>query len=720
MSSDNERYDIVATSSLTDIGTRVLKFGDAFAVFNRYGDIHQVGNGEQGLYFGGTRFLSQLDLTVASERLLLLSSAVRGNNLMLAVDLAAPELRLGDGTEIIPHASLHMFRAKFLHDGVCYERIKVTNYSAKTIDVEVALDFAADYADVFEVRGMRRPERGKKHPTQVGRGDVTLSYHGLDDIKRLTRLIFSPFPTKLTEQRASYTLFLEPRQSRNIYVTAACEIREGPARIMPSFDQAYEQACARVGEYDQSDCEITSSSGQFNEWVNRSLADIRLMTTETPQGRYPYAGIPWFSTAFGRDGIITAMELLWVAPELARGVLQFLAFRQAEEEDRPSDAEPGKILHETRSGEMANTREVPFGLYYGSVDSTPLFVMLAGAYVESTNDLQALSLLWPHVERALGWIDRYGDADGDGFVEYCKRASDGLVQQGWKDSHDSVFHSDGTLAQAPIALCEVQGYVYAAKRMAAMMAERLGHTAKARALLEQAGDLQERFDQAFWCDDLSTFALALDGRKRPCRVRTSNAGHCLFTRIAKPERAIPMANLLLSRDMFSGWGVRTLAEQETRYNPMSYHNGSVWPHDNAMIAQGLAQYGFKQQALRVLMGMFEASQFLDLHRLPELFCGFKRRPGEGPTQYPVACAPQAWAAAAPFLLLKAALGLSIDAQNGRITLDHPVLPSFLQKLSIKGLRVGAASVDLTLHRYADDVGVSVDRRMGEVAVVSVR
>jgi len=518
---------------------------------------------------------------------------------------------------------------------------------------------------------------------------------------------------------------IEPHGEATLRWTIACEmdpptaIASG-ARSALNFEAALEQASHALVESKASEPHIHTSNTQFNHWVNRSRADIHLLWTNTPDGPYPYAGVPWYSTVFGRDGIITALECLWMNPQLARGVLGCLARTQATGVRVEQDAEPGKIIHEMRSGEMAALGEIPFGRYYGSIDATPLFIMLANAYYERTGDADFVRDFWPHVERALEWIDRYGDPDGDGFYEYARRTHAGLLHQGWKDSHDAVFHDDGAQAEGPIALCEVQGYVYAAKLAAARLADSLGHAPRAAALVTEADELRARFEDAFWCEDLSTYALALDGRKRQCRVVTSNAGHCLFAGIASEERAARLAKTLMAQASFSGWGIRTVAANARGYNPMSYHNGSVWPHDNALIAAGLARYGYKDAAVRILTGLFDAALCVELHRLPELFCGFQRRPGESPTMYPVACSPQAWAAGAVLLCLQSCLGLEVRYPNPTVTFSNPVLPSFLDAIQIHDLKVGNAAVDLVLTRHAGDVGISVRQRSGHVSVVTLR
>lgn len=710
-------YYILATSPPADELIRVLKQGETFAVFDHFGDVKPVGMQQEGVYHEGTRFLSCLILRLGADRPLILSSNVKRDNALLTVDLTNPDIPVGGG--VIPHGTVHLFRSKFLWQGCCYERLRLRNHGLSKVALAFSLQFQADFADIFEVRGTRRSRRGELLEPVVGEDNVVLAYRGLDGLVRRTQIHFAPPPRQLTSSEAQFELTLAPQEEATFFVTFAFETGRLASSLL-RYEQAASQAAASLQEASAQACDIYTSNEQFNEWVNRSLSDLQLMITNTPAGPYPYAGVPWFSTPFGRDGIFTALECLWLYPSISRGVLTFLANTQATDFIPEQDAEPGKILHETRKGEMAALGEIPFGRYYGSVDATPLFVLLAGAYYERTGDRALLESIWPNVEKALHWIDTHGDADGDGFVEYYRRSPKGLVQQGWKDSHDSIFHADGTLAEGPIALCEVQAYVYAAKRYAADLAAVLGRDDHADRLRDQAEQLREHFEQAFWCEDLGTYALALDGNKQPCRVRASNAGQCLFSGIAAPERARRLARTLMNEDSFSGWGVRTVSCREVRYNPMSYHNGSVWPHDNALIAFGLARYRLRGEVLRILTGMFDASLFVDLHRMPELFCGFPQRPGEGPTLYPVACAPQAWAAAAVFLLLQACLGLHIDGVQRRISFCYPILPGFLKRIRLRNLRVGNASVDLLLERHREDVGVNVLRREGEVEIAVVK
>ena len=512
---------------------------------------------------------------------------------------------------------------------------------------------------------------------------------------------------------------LAPHSPVSLSVAIRCQRQHRP--VAPRSFELAESAALSAAERARADYAIIeTSSERFNQWVRRSAADLRMLVSNTPHGSYPYAGVPWFSTPFGRDGIITALQTLWINPRIARGVLEYLASTQADRIDGAKDAEPGKILHETRTSEMARLGEVPFGCYYGSVDATPLFVILAGAYHDRTADLAFLRRLWPHVERALAWIDEYGDRDGDGFVEYARRSSSGLIQQGWKDSQDSIFHADGSLADAPIALCEVQAYVYDARVRAARMADALGRNARGEDLRVQAERLRAAFEDRFWCEAESTYAIALDGHKQPCRVRSSNAGHCLFGGIAAPDRARRVADRLVGAELFSGWGIRTISSVESRYNPMSYHNGSVWPHDNGLIAAGFSRYRFDDLIAAPFAGLLEASVTMDGHRLPELFCGFHRRAGEGPTLYPVACSPQAWASGVIFHLLQACLRLSIDANDHRLGIDRPILPPFLTYLRLLNLELPFGQVDLLFEQQPLDVGVTVLRKLGDFEVRVIR
>jgi glycogen debranching enzyme len=647
-----------------------------------------------------------------------LSSTVRRDGALLTVDLTNPDLE-EDGRLAVPRGTLHIQRAKFLWQGVCYERLTLRNYGLDPVRAPLALHFAADFADIFEVRGTKRPRRGHALPARVREDEVVLGYEGLDGVTRRARVQFVPPPDSLEESQAEYDVALAPGARHVVGVSLACELG-GSRRQAMAWEPAAEATRTYFAGQAARACRIDTSNQQFDEWLGRSRADLAMMTTETRSGVYPYAGVPWFSTPFGRDGILTALECLWTDPELARGVLRYLAEHQATEYVPEQDAEPGKILHERRLGEMAALREIPFGTYYGSVDSTPLYVMLAGAFYRRTGDRAEIERLWPHVDAALRWIDESGDSDGDGFVEYQRRSRDGLANQGWKDSQDAIFHADGSGAEGPIALCEVQGYAFAARNAGADLAAILGLYERAAELERQAETLRQRFELGFWCDDIATYALALDGEKRPCRVRTSNPGHCLFTEIVAPERAGRVAAGFLDASSFSGWGLRTVAAGEARYNPMSYHNGSIWPHDNALAAYGLARYGFKDEAVRLFSALFDASVSMDLYRLPELFCGFDRTPGSSPTLYPVACSPQAWASGAVFLLLEAVLGLDIDAPGRRVRFHRPILPAFLDVVEIRNLRVGEATLDIVLRRHDQAVGIDLVRREGQVDVLVVK
>jgi glycogen debranching enzyme len=695
---------------------RTLKQGDCFAVLDSHADIGATPGGPDGIFFCDTRYLSHLEILLNGSQPLLLGSNVRDDNSILIVDLTNPDIFL-DQKLSQPKDVLHVVRTFFLLRGVAYQRLRMHNHGNVPFDVRLSVAFGSDFADLFEVRGLRRARRGIAN-LDVGESKVVLNYQGLDGKRLRTTVLFDPVPEQLSGSAASYVFELQPNESRSVYVTVRCEPGVEENVALP-FRRGLRAAFHAHQTASRGMATISSSNQIFNEVMCRSMADLAMLTTDTAQGPYPYAGIPWYSTTFGRDGIITALQMLWCDSRIAKGVLRRLAAFQAATFDPRADAEPGKVPHEMRGGEMAALREVPFGLYYGSVDATPLFVMLAGLYAEHTGDIETLRELWPNVDAALGWIDGPGDPDRDGFVEYRRADEKGLVNQGWKDSHDAIFHADGSLAQGPIALCEVQGYVYLAKRLAARAARRLGMQARGHALDAQATKLAEQFEAAFWCADIGTYALALDGQKRPCRVRTSNAGQVLFSGIAAPERADAVMRDLMRPSFFSGWGIRTVARDEPRYNPMSYHNGSVWPHDNSLIAAGFARYGHKDAIDRVFKGLFDAAAYMDLRRLPELYCGFQRGRERGPTLYPVACSPQAWAAGTPLLLLQSSLGLEFNPAQNEILLRKPRLPPFLEEVTLRNLRLGRSVLDLMVRRHGSDVSLQVLRNEGQIMVAAV-
>jgi glycogen debranching enzyme len=701
-----DQFSVLATTSLQEEKTFKLKNGDAFAILNKYGDILPFKKSVQGLFYEGTRFLSDYQLRIEGQKPLYLSSDLKEGNEMISVDLTNPDI-VDDHTLRLSKGLIHIMRKKILWEGVYYEQMRVYNYSLEKIDFKLDLNFDADFDDIFEVRGTYRAKKGKKFPIESDDYKINLKYVGLDNIERTTQILMCPQPGKLKGGKATYEIKLEPNQSYLISLTIAFLISGEKKRELLGLHMAIKKYKRRLEYIGRTSCEVSTSNTQFNHWIHRSKADLITMITDTPLGPYPYAGIPWYNTPFGRDGIITALECLWISPEVAKGVLHYLSATQAKEKNTFMDAEPGKILHESRKGEMADLNEIPFKLYYGSIDSTPLFIVLAGAYFKRTGDLDTIKEIWPNIELALTWIEKYGDIDGDMFVEYVRKENSGLFNQGWKDSHDAVSYSDGRIAEAPIALCEVQGYVYDAWLKASLLAKALGFNDRAQDLTERAAKLRKKFSSLFWSDEKSTFYLALDADKKPCDVIASNAGHCLYSGIATEEQALKVALNLFSDKMFTGWGIRTLASGEVRFNPMSYHNGSVWPHDNAIIAQGLAKYGLKAEVNKIVTALFDASLFIEGQRLPELFCGFKRRAGEPPTDYPVACSPQAWAVASCFTIIQAFLGIDIDAYENVIRFHKPTLPDFIDSLMIKNLKFKKNHLDIEFIKTKDHVSIAI-------------
>ena len=631
----------------------------------------------------------------------------------------------------LQQGTLHVRRLLAIKGRRLTQTFDVTSFSAEPVEVTLGLKLGADFRDMFEVRGMARAERGVLRPMQLTTQGMALAYLGRDEIERITRVNFTPAAHTTHIDAAFWRLTLLRGETQTLQIMVEIAERDPQGRsAWPQGERPTDSASGR-DHHDAPDERdpfaeswhgappalaptpslasptatgktfiVTPESGRaapgvisdnvfFNRLLNRGLHDLVMMTTMTPEGLYPYGGIPWYVCPFGRDGLITSIEFLPWFPEVAKGTLSFLAAHQGVKDDPFTEEAPGKILHEYRQGEMVNCREVPFIPYYGSVDATPLFLIALERYIHWTNDLTLLQRLWPHAQAAARWLLTYGDADGDGFIEYQRRSETGLVNQGWKDSWDAISHHDGSYAQGAIALCEAQGYAYAAYLAMAYLARRMGQPAdEAQAWETRATTLQAAFVRHFWWPEEQVFYLALDSAKAPCAVVSSNAGQCLWTGIVPPALAEPLINRLLQEDMYTEWGIRTLSSREARYNPMSYHNGSVWPHDTALIGMGAARYGRADVASQLLGNLYGVSLYYEGARLPELFCGFARRHGYGPTRYPVACAPQSWAAGAPFLLLAAMLGFEPVAEQQRLSLRHPTLPDWLERLDLHGLRLG--------------------------------
>jgi glycogen debranching enzyme len=674
-----------------------LKDGDTFLVADCWGDVR---GGVDGLFSGDTRILSRFCLHIGDKRPSRLSFSLSRDNATFTFHGANLDLPPVGG-RATPRGVIHLERRRCLHRGRMFERVRLTNFGLDEVMAPVSFAYGSDFRDMFEVRGLKRAARGaERDPTVNGRG-VVFAYDGLDHVARTGVLAFSEPPWRMTASRAEFMFALAPERPVDLFIEAGPDEEERPSEAR--FLAAESGAHAAVRAFRESGGRVRAADGAVQAWLSQCRGDVAALTTPLETGPYPYAGIPWFSTPFGRDGIFTAWQMLWLDPSLARGVLAYLASRQATEVSPFADAQPGKIMHETRRGEMAALGEVPFGLYYGGVDTTPLFVALAGAYVRRTGDLELPRRLWPNLCRAVEWLETFGDSNGDGFIDYARAVGSGLANQGWKDSVDSVFHTDARLARGPIALVEVQGYAFAAWRAMAEIAERLGEPG-AETWRRRAETMRQAVEDRFWMESEGFYAMAIDGEGELCRPLASNPGHLLFVGLPSPERARRVAETLLSERFDSGWGLRTLATGSARYNPMSYHNGSIWPHDCGVALAGMSRYGYRDGVAKVLRDLFEASGNFDM-RMPELLCGFARAPHEPPIAYPVACMPQAWSAGSVFMMLQACLGIQVDAETRTIRVSGPRLPAGLDRLTIEGLRVGDGSVDLLVHRLEGRIAV---------------
>jgi glycogen debranching enzyme len=709
-------YYILASSVGADLPKLVLKHDEAFMVTDRHGDLPNLPRSELGFYVEGTRFLRQLDLLVFAERPLVLYADVSEDGLQASVELANPDVAVNPHV-LLPGRSVRISRRLCLYDHALYQIAVIESFAHEPLDLLLAFHFAADFVDMFEVRGLRRDRRGTLLSPEIDPPEVRLAYRGLDDVVRTTSLLFDPTPALLRADVAEYRLPLGPRQRVQVALTVSALTRPRRATRPLAFADALPRRRAPLARLEQHATIVQSAHDVFDRWVDRSRRDLHLLVTETRDGFIPYAGVPWYVAPFGRDAIITSLQVLPFEPEIATGTLRFLARHIGTADDSFTDQEPGKILHEYRRGEMAACREIPFIPYYGSVDATPLYLMLLAEYFRWTADLDLVRELWPAAELALRWMTRAADAQGSGYLAYQRRSPRGLANQGWKDSGDSVMHESGELADPPIVLAEVQGYQYAALRGAAQLATALGAPDLAVALTGRSTRLRERFEADFWLPEESYYAMALDGAGRPCRVVSSNPGHLLWTQLPAEARAQAVAARLMDDDMLTGWGLRTLGSRTRSYNPMSYHNGSVWPHDTAIAAVGMRRYGLVEPFLTLTTALFEAVLHFEALRMPELFCGFPRLPGYGPTRYPVACSPQAWSTGVVFQLLAAMLGLSASAEQNQLTLERPRLPGWLASVELRNLRVGKSRLRFRTLRGHDGAAVELLGREGGAELV---
>jgi glycogen debranching enzyme len=694
-----------------------VKEGETFVCSDHSGDLTVPNTVGMGIYFRDTRFLSRFELRInGAEPVLLSSSAERAH--LSYVDLTNPDLWQGE-VLAVPAQTVNIRRIRAVADCVL-ERMRVKNFNHFPVEVSLEFALAADYLDLFEVRGLLRERRGTRFAPIVDGAVVKLAYLGVDQSLRETWATFSGTPAHVSVDgdtvRVRFDFALGAQVTQTLSVSFE-PIVDGERRRCDDFTTVFTRTRSSYEEWEQESSQIRTDNEVFDALALRGIRDLRALLTKTRLGEFLAAGIPWYVAPFGRDAILASYEILAINPEPARRTLHLLGSLLGTQNDPWRDEEPGKVLHEIRQGELANADYIPHTPYYGTIDATPLYLMLAAAYFRWTNDLATILELKDVFDRALAWIDRYGDLDGDGYVEYIRRSPRGLRNQGWKDSGNAIVHADGTLAAPPIALAEVQGYVYMAKRRMAEIYALLGEGRTASRLERESADLKVRFNRDFWVEDEQYFALALDGEKRQVTTVTTNPAHGLYCDLIDRSKAKAMAQRLMAPDMFSGWGIRTMSKQAVAYNPMSYHNGSVWPHDNAIVAAGLKRYGYGESTLRITTALFEAAMHMEYFRLPELFCGFTRRSPATPVRYPVACSPQAWAAASPFLLLQSMLGISARADQGLLTVNKPDLPDWLNRVEWRNLRVGDCRLSLVFTRQGGMTTFSMTDRQGDVRVL---
>jgi glycogen debranching enzyme len=686
----------------------VLKRGDLVLSTDDGGDIpFELPHG-YGLFFHDCRFLDGYELRINGERQTALS-ATTGQGYETTHYLTNPPLRRRDGTGgDVPSNRLAVRRIRLARDDVVYEWLRLSNYARRPLRLRIELRFRARFEDLFTVKGFLAGPRGSvSRPRARGHDVITLSYRGRDHTVRSTEMSFRPRPTRLTTRRATFDLILDPRTSAAVTITVTPRIDSADrARRGPRSGPAHHRLAGAVGRTENAWLDdwtsIESSSALFDRVLGRGLRDLGILRSRLHGFDFFAAGVPWYVTLFGRDSATVALQTLAYHPGMARETLRLLARYQARKTDQYRDAEPGKILHEFRDGELAHLAAIPQSpAYYGTVDATMLFLILIAEYVTWSGDVDFARALRPNIDLALRWMEGPADGDGDGYIDYQGRYRNGLLNQGWKDSGDAVVDADGSIAEPPIALCEVQGYAYRAWRQTSTLLRRLGDAGRADDLRRRAAALYERFARDYWDDRLGGYIFARQRGGRPCAVMTSNAGQVLWGGLARPEHARRVAHRLLDEDMFSGWGIRTLSSGARAYNPMSYHLGSVWPHDNALILCGFLRYGLAAEALRIFDAVFDAATRFRDYRLPELYCGYAKRDSpEQPIRYPVACSPQAWAAGALPYALANLLGLRPEATTTRLHIVEPELPRLLEWLQLKNLRIGRSRLDIRWERAA--------------------
>jgi glycogen debranching enzyme len=702
----------------------VIKDEEIFFLGQPNGQVPQKGNHGLGLYYHDCRFLNRYEFRVAGvEPTGLIAAAASGFEADLR--LANPDVRLEDGRLLQKEdLGIGLERVIDASRNTLYDRITFENYQQEAVEFPVTLSFGSAFEDVFAVRGMPSKGRGKLHPPRWEGGALSFLYECSDGIDRSLAVYFSPLPETGGGATVKFRVRLEARASKSLLVRLVLAESSGQDRgecpEPPAADfQSVTGSLNRSGaQWLEGQTEVKSDSLLLDRVLGRALRYLRVLRSSLRDHTYFAAGVPWFVALFGRDSLIACLQTLAYGTDVAENTLRLLASYQGTKVDDWRDEQPGKILHELRVGEMARTDEIPQTPYYGSIDATPLFLILISRHAAWTGSLALFEELRGPVEKALAWMTEYGDLKKNDYLAYQVKSRKGLGNQGWKDSGDAIVNADGSLAEPPIALAEVQGYAYLARVGVADLFRRAGEPDRARQLQQEADDLRQRFNRDYWLEDLGVYALALQAGMRPAAVVSSNAGQVLWSGIADPDKARRTTERLTADDVFNGWGVRTLSAKERRYNPVGYHLGTVWPHDNSLVLSGFRRYGFDEATRRVFTGIVEAATRFHADRLPEVFAGYPREPFGVPVHYPVACHPQAWAAGAVPFMTEALLGLVPEGFERRLRVVRPVLPDFVDRLEVRRLRVGPGRADLRFQRTgAGEVGVTILNVSGPLDVV---